>query len=251
MNRIGIMQPYFFPYIGYWQLINAVDRFVLLEDVQYMRHSWINRNRLLSTNGGWHFVTISLKKHPREEEIKNIQVSQNFDMKSLIYGSLTVYKNRAPFYQETVDLISHIFEVLEDVNTIYISKINYTIIKEVCNYLKIKTKILVSSERKYDYSNVRLPGDWAFEITKQEGGDEYINPYSGKKLFDPLKFSSCNIKLAFLKPRDLNYDQGEGNFEPWLSIIDVLVFNGREKTISLLKDYDLIGAEDELLERPL
>ena len=110
---------------------------------------------------------------------------------------------------------------------------------------------LISSERKYDYSNVRLPGDWAFEITKQEGGDEYINPYSGKKLFDPLKFSSCNIKLAFLKPRDLNYDQGEGNFEPWLSIIDVLVFNGREKTISLLKDYDLIGAEDELLERPL
>ena len=80
-------------------------------------------------------------------------------MKSLIYGSLTVYKNRAPFYQETVDLISHIFEVLEDVNTIYISKINYTIIKEVCNYLKIKTKILVSSERKYDYSNVRLPED--------------------------------------------------------------------------------------------
>ena len=240
------MQPYFFPYIGYWQLINAVNEFILFDDVQYIRHGWINRNRVLSSNGGWHYLTIDLKKHSRDEKIKDIQISENLYMKSKIYASLSVYKNKARFYNETMELISNI---LDKIDTSYISEINFTIVKDVCDYLGIKTRISISSEQNFDYSKVKLPGDWALEISKQMGGNEYINPYSGKELFDSLKFLKNNIKLRFIKSKDIIYDQGGSNFEPWLSIIDVLMFNGREKTINFLKYCDLYGDNYELLER--
>jgi hypothetical protein len=92
--KIAIMQPYFFPYIGYWQLIHAVDRFVLFDDAQYIRHGWVNRNRILKPGGGWQYILVPLKKHALTESIKNVQVNPDGKWHELIVRQLAHYKKK-------------------------------------------------------------------------------------------------------------------------------------------------------------
>jgi len=234
--KLAIMQPYFFPYIGYWQLINAVDRFILFDDVQYIRHGWINRNRVLKNGGGWKYVTIPVKRQGREMKIKDVLIAESADVSKIVLNSLIPYKKMAPFYKETISFVS---EALSTVSDRHISTINEATIKLTASYLGIRTQIDVSSKLNLDYSQVKGPGDWAFEISKQIGAEEYINPVGGRELFDKQKFASANIKLQFIKPREMVYQQDGLKFEPWLSIIDVLMFNGREKNISMLNEYEI------------
>ena len=227
--KLGIMQPYFFPYIGYFQLINAVDTFVLLDDVQYIRHGWINRNRILKPNVGWQYIYAPLNKSSMTELIKNVKVDINKKWKELIIRQLDHYK-RSPFFQETIEIVK---EILFGNSEQSISKINFFIIKRLCRYLDIKTEIMLSSEHNFNYANVGDAGEWALRIAEQMNVSEYINPVAGAELFDQAKFLSSNIKLSFLKSDSILYSQ-RGNFEACLSIIDVLMFNGKEVTQQLL-----------------
>ena len=233
---LGIMQPYFFPYIGYWQLIKAADEFILFDDVQYIRHGWINRNRILKPNEGWTYITVPLKKHSREDLIKDIKVSEGLKWQDVLLNPLNNYKKIAPFYMETVNLIENI---IKKINNDGIVEVNRVIIAELCDYLNINTKITISSHYDFNYSNVKDAGDWALEISKQKKAKVYINPISGKELFSKEKFNINNINILFLKPKEIVYNQKRETFEPWLSIIDVLMFNGKEETAKLLDYYDI------------
>lgn len=231
--KLAIMQPYFFPYIGYWQLIHAADKFVLFDDAQYMRHGWVNRNRILKPNGGWQYITVPLKKHSVTELIKNVQVQPQDEWSKLIIRQIAHYKKKARYFDETSELINNI---LQNQVGLSIAEINFYSIKKICEHLDIKKEIIVSSEQNFDYSNIVDAGEWALRIAEQMGVDEYINPAAGDELFNRDKFSLSNIKLSFLKPQEIEYSQ-RGIFEPSLSIIDVLMFNGIDGTKKLLENY--------------
>jgi len=233
--KLAIMQPYFFPYIGYWQLIHAADCFVLFDDIQYMRHGWVNRNRILKPGGGWQYILVPLKKHDMTESIKNVQAHPDKEWKELIIGQLAHYKKKARYFDETYKLVR---DTLYSNNEQSIAAINFVIIKNVCAYLDIKKEIIQSSKQSLDYADVGGAGEWALRIAEQMGAAEYINPAAGEELFNRDKFSSGNIKLSFLKSQGIVYSQ-RGIFEPSLSIIDVLMFNGIEGTKKLLGNYSV------------
>jgi hypothetical protein len=237
--KLAIMQPYFFPYIGYWQLIHTVDCFVLFDDVQYMRHGWVNRNRILKPGGGWQYIMVPLKKHAMKELIKNVQAHPDKKWKELIIKQLAHYKKKAPYFEETKEMVS---EILFRNNEQGIVSINFFTIKKLSTYLDIEKKIIISSEKNFDYSNIDNAGEWALRIAEQLGANDYINPVAGAKLFDREKFALSNINLSFLKSQDITYSQA-GDFEPSLSIIDVLMFNGIEGTKNLLRKYSIESGE--------
>ena len=229
----AIMQPYFFPYIGYWQLIHAVDRFVLLDDVQYIRHGWINRNRILKPGGGWQYIVVPLKKHHVTELIKNVQVDTNNEWKELIIRQLTHYNKIASFFDETIEIVKTALFKKDHKD---IASLNFAIIKTICDFLNIKTEVIISSEHNFNYEEIHDAGDWAFRISEQMGVTEYINPIGGANLFRTDLFTSSSIKLSFLKSNEITYPQGRVS-EPSLSIIDVLMFNGIDGTKEFLKKY--------------
>ena len=233
--KLAIMQPYFFPYIGYWQLIHAADRFVLFDDAQYMRHGWINRNRILKPGGGWQYILVPLKKHPLTESIKNVKAHSDKQWKELIIGQLAHYKKRARYFDVTNELVK---EILYGNDKQSIAAINFSIIKNVCAYLGMNKEIIQSSEQNLDYANVGDSGEWALRIAEQMGAAEYINPAAGEELFDREKFATSNIDLSFLKSEEVIYSQ-HGIFESFLSIIDVLMFNGIDGTRKSLESYSV------------
>jgi len=175
--RLGIMQPYFFPYIGYWQLLNYVDLWVIFDDIQYIRHGWINRNRILhfDKNKEFNYVNLPLEKSSFKK-INEIYLSENLEkVKKRIISQLSVYKyKKAPYYKLTVDLVNSCL----DINSNKLSDILINTIYQLSAHLNIKTKIICQSSLQMDI-NIKTPGDWAFEISKFLNAKEYINPEGG------------------------------------------------------------------------
>src|ERR1051326_4259573 len=235
--RIGIMQPYFFPYLGYFQLIKSVDRFIFFDDVQYIRHGWLNRNRILKPGEGWQFIIASLQKHKQAELIRNINLQPGEEWRQKITRQLMHYKKKAKYYDETMQLLSVCFDTTET----NIAKFNAYSVKMICAHLQIPFKAEISSEMNFDYSNVKDAGEWALRMCEQLKAEEYINPPSGKDLFEAAKFTESNIKLTFLSPVLDAYDQKRKKFESGLSIIDVLMFNGIVQTKQLIDKFETIN----------
>lgn len=233
--KIAIMQPYFFPYIGYFQLINAVDKFILLDTVQFIRHGWIERNRVLKNSNEWLYIKSPLLKHSRETLIKDIYIRKD-DWQKKILAQLITYKKQAPFYKEVIDLLYSIFLV----NTDNISFFNFNSLCKISEYLNISTPIEIFSNAKIEIEQINDSGDWALNISKSINATHYINPIGGVHLFDKKKFEDSKIKLSFLKTNEITYTQFDNEFVPYLSIIDVLMFNSKEQIIEMLKEYTLV-----------
>ncbi|RDY23169.1 glycine transferase [Romboutsia maritimum] len=233
--KVGIMQPYFFPYLGYFQLINYVDKWIFFDDVQYIYHGWINRNRIIHPKKGWQYIILPLKKHSRGDLIKDIKVNNDQRWKDELLGKLTIYKKRAPNYNEAIDVIQKSINI----DTDNITQLNAYIISTICNYLDINFEYEISSKCDFDYSNVSDSGEWALRICEQVNAYEYVNPYGGIDLFDKNKFEESNIQLKFMKMNDLKYPQRRNSFESNLSIIDVMMFNSKEKIKEMLELYEV------------
>ena len=236
--KLAIMQPYFFPYIGYFQLINSVDKWLVFDNIQYIRHGWVNRNRILSPNlkEEWQYINIPIKKHKRDDLIKDIYINNNIDWKKNIFGKITYYKKiAAPYYKEVVGMLENCldgqYSRLVDINV-------YTL-KHICDYLGVQFEFKICSEYHFDFTNVRGPGDWAFEITRQVGADLYINPIGGRDIFDVNKFNSAGIEIRFLEPKENIYIQSCRKYVPWLSIIDVMMFNSIKEISEMLDEVKL------------
>jgi len=233
--RIAIMQPYFFPYIGYFQLINAADRFILFDDVQYIRHGWINRNRILKPVAGHQYITVPLAGHSRDTLIKDIKAADIANSKHKMLRQLEHYKKIAPYYKTVIELITDGFATHYNL----IGEINGHCLKTVCDYIGIDFKIELSSRLNFDYSHVQAAGEWALHISTQLQATTYINPAGGMELFNPGRFEESNIQLQFLQPGIKEYNQHRPDFEPGLSIIDVMMFNAPAQIRDLLNHYQL------------
>ena len=246
---IGIMQPYFFPYIGYWQLINAVDEWIFFDVVQYNKKSWMNRNRILHPDAKqeWQYVSVPVKKHEKGTLIKDIELNNDERWKEKILGQLTVYKRlKAPYYEETINLINSIFEKEYD---IFLS-LSIESTKMICSYFGIELKYKIASEIDFDRSEITGSGDWALVIAKDQKADRYINPHGGYEIFEEEKYNSNGIDLKFLKSNLTPYKQSwRKEFTPGLSIIDVMMFNSKEEIKSLLDaDFKIFNKASLALE---
>lgn len=232
--KIAIMQPYFMPYIGYFQLIHAVNVFVFYDDVHFNKRGWINRNKVL-VNGKENLFTIALSKASQNKLINEIEVSnpsKSFDqlLKSLEYN----YK-RAPHFNDVYNLVSQI------INKPYktISDLAINSVKLISEYLELKTLFEISS-KSYPKTKVLDKSSRLIAISKKKGCSDYINPSGGKELYNKQKFKMEGINLQFIENELRPYNQFDNIPLVGLSIIDVLMFNSKEETIKLIKQYKLV-----------
>jgi len=230
--KVGIMQPYFFPYIGYWQLINAVDKFVIYDDVNFIKGGWINRNKIL-VNGQARYINLQMYKASPNKLINEIEVLGNKVYNKKLLKTIESSYRKAPYYSEVYPIIESIIK--QDENNLAKYLINS--IREVCKYLGISTQILVSSEIE---KNNNLRGqDKVIEICKVLRADQYINAIGGIELYSRKDFESNGILLNFLRTKSIRYKQFNDNFLPNLSIIDVIMFNSVQETKRLMEEYEL------------
>jgi hypothetical protein len=234
--KIAIMQPYFFPYIGYISLIKHTDRFILLDVVQFIRHGWIERNRILKQPDGWMYIKVPLIKDHRETLIKDKKIDNNQNWKNNLVSQLLPYQKIAPYFKDVMELINALF--VEDFNDIV--RLDKVILQSVCSYLGIHRQIEIFSEMQLRIDPVSAPDEWALNICKALGQvDEYWNPPGGQGFFDKSKYENARINLRFHKINLEDYDQKRLPFESGLSIIDVLMFNSKEEINRMLDNYEL------------
>lgn len=231
--KIGIMQPYFFPYIGYWQLINAVDKFVIFDDVNFIKKGWINRNNIL-LNDNAHLFTLPLSKASQNKLINEICVNNDETMKLNLLKTMELCYKKAPYFQDVIKILEDIILYPENNLSLFLK---YQI-ETVCSYLNIQTEIITSSS--LDNNKFLHAQDKIIDICKLEGANHYINPIGGVDLYDKAVFENNNIKLNFIKSCDISYQQFNDNFIPNLSIIDVMMFNKLEDIQRFLDKYELI-----------
>ena len=235
--KVAIMQPYFFPYIGYLSLIKQTDRFILFDTVQFIRHGWIERNRILKQNDGWLYIQVPLIKSGRDTLIRDVEINNKENWKNKILSQLQPYKKIAPHYFPVVKLINEVFA--EDFQSIV--ELDKRALEKVCEYLGIDREIKVFSAMDLPVEEAKEPDEWALNICKALGNvDEYWNPPGGMSFFDRSKYESADIGLKFQKMNLLEYNQKREHFEPGLSIIDVLMFNSPEEVNDMLDQFELV-----------
>jgi hypothetical protein len=232
---LGIMQPYFMPYLGYFSLINVCDEFILFDTPQFMRHSWIERNRILKLDGEPSYIKAAIHKPKQKDSIQSVAINNAVNWKAKIYGQLTHYKNKAPFYRDVIKLLDEIFEQ----NYTSITKLNYYGLIKICEYLKIQTPIKIWSEMGIEIEPVSAPDEWALNICKAYNAHTYINAIGGEEFFDKGKYRSNDIKLKFLEQTPIPYKQFDNNFVPFLSIVDVLMFCSLEDVRKMMESIKL------------
>lgn len=237
MKKVAIMQPYFFPYLGYFSLIKHTDEYILFDTVQFMRHGWIERNRILKQDGSWIYIKVPLKRHDRETLIKDVEIDNSQTWAGKILAQLTVYKKSAPNYHQVISLVK---EVLAEEHEDIVS-LNRRCIEAVCEYLGINADIKTFSKMKISVEKPNASDEWALNICKALGGvDEYWNSPNGIAFFDRTKYEEAGIELKFQKIIIDPYDQHTQEFQPGLSIIDVMMFNSSEEINKMLDNYEFI-----------
>ena len=231
--KIGVMQPYFFPYIGYWQLLNLVDRYVIYDDVNYIKRGWINRNRIL-VGGSPKFFNVELIGASQNRLIKEVKVNTSPKEKEKSLHTIEYNYKKAPCFDEVYPLIEECLKFDSDVLSEYLAHS----IRCICMYLDIDTEIIMSSDLNKDNS---LKGeDKILDICRELDATDYYNAIGGQELYHYDRFSEQGMKLHFLKTDDIVYRQFGDVFYPNLSIIDVLMFNDKDRVKEMLKDYTLV-----------
>lgn len=230
MKKIAIMQPYLFPYIGYFQLLKSVDEFVIYDDVQHIKRGWINRNNYL-INGEKRLLTVSLEGASTSKLINEINVQDDFiNYKKSIFMAYA----KAPYFNEVAAVVNEVCG-FEDRN---LAKFIAHSLHVIADYLKIGTPLIFSSELN---NNKALRGqDKIIEICKLRDARQYINPIGGREIYDRSKFDGSGIILNFIRPIITPYTQYKSEFIPGLSIIDVLMFNAPSKVSIMLDQYELL-----------
>ena len=230
--RLAIMQPYFMPYIGYWQLLAAVDAFVLYDNIQYTKKGWINRNRFL-LNGQDSLFTIPVKKDAEYLDVVQRAVGDDFNPVKLLNQFDASYR-KAPFFKSVFPLVSSI------VNSEHRNLFEYIhhAIQLTADFLGIRTPVIISSTIAIDHS---LRGEAkVIALCKALGAGTYINAIGGQDLYSKSTFDAQRISLKFIKTRAIFYPQYANTFVPNLSIIDVMMFNSAESIRTMLGEHDLV-----------
>ena len=225
------MQPYFFPYLGYYDLINRTDRWIVFDVVKYAPKSWMNRNRILHPAEGWQYISVPVDKHSGEGLIKDVKILDAGAAHNKIRGQIEHYrKGRAPHFSAVARLIDDCFEGL---NSDLLRDLNVRSLSVVCDYLDITFDHSNLSELSLALPEIRHPGQWALEIASALGADSYLNPPGGREIFELREWEERGIRLAFTDLVSFGYPTGHYSFVEHLSIIDVLMWNSARQ----VKDY--------------
>ena len=234
------MQPYFFPYIGYFSLIKHTNQFVLLDEVQFLRRSWMTRNRILNQNDSWVYIRVPIIKMRQKTLIKNIVIDNRVNWKRSLLAQLEGYKKIAPNYFPVISIVKELLEN-EYTNIVRLNKDSLTL---VCDYLNIQADIDILSEMSLKIEKPNAPDEWPLNICKAIGNvGEYWNPLSGIDIYNNCKYYQENIKLLFLDVNIEAYNQNRETFIPRLSILDVMMFNSIENINKMLDNYTLVSKQ--------
>jgi len=228
------MQPYIFPYLGYFQLVQSVNTFVFFDDVNYIKKGWINKNNILINNAASKF-SIPIKDASQNKLINQVELSDFISWREKFRRSLEMAYKKAPYFRDTFELVSAILN--KPHNTI--SEVAKESVTAVSHFLSFSTEFKNSSD--IDYNKTAFDGQQKIiEICKLQNAATYINPINGKPLYDKELFSQNNIELLFIRMNDTFYKQFiSDNFISSLSIIDVLMFNSKEEIQRLAQNYIL------------
>ncbi|MCF1365232.1 WbqC family protein [Burkholderia cenocepacia] len=225
--RLAIMQPYLFPYLGYFQLAAAVDRFVFYDDVAYIKNGWINRNRIL-LGGEAHYLTLPLNGASSSRRILDVRIQPRDRWMSKVLAMLHHAYSRAPQYALAIQLVERVLSTDTDA----IGRVASNSVTETCAYLGIETQFIATST---GYDNDTLRGQSrVIDICCQEKARRYVNAPGGRALYDSAAFLDAGIDLEFIAPETSPYAQFGMPFVPNLSIIDVLMFNRVDTIRSML-----------------
>lgn len=228
--KIAIMQPYFFPYIGYFQLINAVDKYVIYDDVQYIKGGWINRN-YINLNGDRHLINLLLSGASANKNINEIFVLQN-QIKTI--KTIEHAYKKAPMFEKVFPLILDVINFENKNLGVFLGN---SIIR-ISNYLSIDTEFLFSSQINKD--NSKRSQDKVIDICKLLGATQYINAIGGKDLYEKSHFKLNGIELLFLETQTKPHIQYNHDYVPNLSIIDLMMFNDNKQIKKMLLDHILL-----------
>jgi WbqC-like protein len=254
--KIAIMQPYFFPYLGYFQLIHAVNTFVLYGEVNHIKRGWISRNRILWPNGEPAYISAEIKNRSSHRKISEVAFVQASQWRRKLLRTIMYNYRKSPYFNEVFALVA------DSVNneTQYLSELNKRSIVSICDFLGIRTTI-ETDERRYAPLEERLSkpeGELGLEfpelrltvyrrkvirilgICRQEGAEVFVNAIGGQPIYDKGEFQRNGVQLCFLKTQPYAYPQRGSPFVPDLSIIDVLMNCGKEGTRELLVKYSLV-----------
>tara|TARA_R110002153_G_scaffold231210_1_gene384424 strand:- start:199 stop:906 length:708 start_codon:yes stop_codon:yes gene_type:complete len=234
VNRVAIMQPYFMPYIGYFQLINSVDEFVIYDNIQYTKKGFINRNKILF-NGTDRGFTLPIKKDSdyldvTEREVSGVWLKDSDKLINLIKQS---YK-KAPYFDSSIALVVECIKY----DNLNLFDFIYNSVRVLCKHLDIDTQIVKSSDIAINHS--LKSQDKVIAICKARKATTYINAIGGQKLYTKSEFKEQGIDLAFIKTNPIQYKQFNEEFKPWLSIIDLIMFNSKEDLNKHINNYNLI-----------
>lgn len=233
--KIAIMQPYIFPYIGYWQLINAVDTFVILDDVNFIMRGYINRNNIL-IDGNSKLFTISLSGSSQNKLISETKLAFSDKERQTFLKSFQMAYKKAPYFDDFYPILEDIILTKTDDLTDFLYK---SLVKTLA-YLGMNKTILRSSQIKKD--NSLRAEDRIIAICKELNTDMYINPIGGMSLYSKENFNKEKMELRFIKTLfdEIKYPQFKNDFVPNLSFLDVLMFNSKEQITNMLSKYTLI-----------
>ena len=227
--RVGIMQPYFMPYIGYFQLMAAVDKYVIFDDVNYIKRGWSARNNIL-VNGQKHLFSVSVAGGSQNNLYIQVLIIDDF---TKLRKTLEMCYKKAPCYAETMELLEKVFS-FEDRRFNHFIRNSFEV---VFDYLGINSSFLFSSELSNDK---QLKGkDKILDICKLLGATEYYNAIGGQELYDRMEFEENGIQLHFVNATLEAYPQFSSEFIPGLSMIDVLMMNSKEQVLSLLEKFTI------------
>jgi len=223
------MQPYFFPYLGYFDLINQTDSWVVFDTVKYSPRSWMNRNRILHPTEGWQYVSVPVHRHGghgghgSSDSVGNVPLADPAAALDRIRGQLDHYRQaRAPGHAAVADLLVRSFR---DLPRPTLGELNIRSLALTCDYLGIRFDCQRLSELALPLPPIDHAGQWALEIATALGAKEYVNPPGGRDLFDPAEFARRGIRLSFTELEDFRYPCRGHEFIEHLSIIDVLMWN--------------------------
>ncbi len=229
---VAIMQPYFLPYLGYWQLMAAADRFVVYDHIQFTKKGWINRNRFLR-NGTAAVFTLPVKQGPHTLNVVDRAIADDFRPDTLLNPLAAAYR-QAPFFEAVFPVIQ---EVVAAAPRNLFAYLHHSL-TVVARYLGIRTPIVVSSTVDADHG--LASEERVLALCRALGATRYLNSIGGRDLYSPRAFEARGIELKFVRPRLLPYQQYDQPFVAGLSIVDVMMFNSSDAVRGMLGAYDLL-----------
>ena len=232
--RVAIMQPYFFPYLGYFDLLHNVDLFIIYDTVQYIRRGWIHRNRILhQRKSGWQYIIVPIEQTPQKTSIRDVRIKKSHPWQEHILSQLEHYRKTAPHAER----ISHFVKDCLFTKETFLSQLNIQILERCAQLLDLNFQYQFCSGLNIELDMNRNAEERILDLCEFLDAKEYVNLPGGVDLYHPEAFESRNIKLTFRDLPSFIYSTAQYVFEPNLSIIDILMWNKPEDIKNYLDHY--------------